>query len=153
MTIFLNLLKKYLDKEIKALPSTHKRVKGKDVPVNKQIIDYLKSTSAEELQKKLERHMSPLLQVGLDVQLVAFDGEKSIDCDDTSVMISKLQAKLDVNTSTHVGMIENDTRYAKNKLRGMQATFPVSFKGLKLVILALAICSLYINCSSNVNMC
>jgi hypothetical protein len=32
----------HLDKEIKALPSTHKRVKGKDVPVNKQIIDYLK---------------------------------------------------------------------------------------------------------------
>lgn len=32
----------HLDKEIKALPSTHKRVNGKDVPVNKQIIDYLK---------------------------------------------------------------------------------------------------------------
>lgn len=32
-----------LDKPIKALPSTHKRVNGKDVPVNKQIIDYLKS--------------------------------------------------------------------------------------------------------------
>jgi len=32
----------HLDKPIKALPSTHKRVNGKDVPVNKQIIDYLK---------------------------------------------------------------------------------------------------------------
>tara|TARA_Y100001970_G_C13590742_1_gene535431 strand:+ start:62 stop:340 length:279 start_codon:yes stop_codon:yes gene_type:complete len=33
----------HLDKEIKALPSTHKRVNGKDVPVNVQIVDYLKS--------------------------------------------------------------------------------------------------------------
>lgn len=33
----------HLDKEIKALPGTHKRVNGKDVPVNKQIIDYLRS--------------------------------------------------------------------------------------------------------------
>lgn len=32
----------HLDKPIKALPSTHKRVSGKDIPVNKQIIDYLK---------------------------------------------------------------------------------------------------------------
>ena len=32
-----------LDKEVKALPSTHTRVKGKDVPVNKQIINWLKS--------------------------------------------------------------------------------------------------------------
>jgi hypothetical protein len=32
----------HLDKPIKALPSTHKRVNGKDIPVNKQIIDYLK---------------------------------------------------------------------------------------------------------------
>ena len=32
----------HLDKPIKALPSTHKRVNGKDVPVNKQIIDYLR---------------------------------------------------------------------------------------------------------------
>ncbi len=33
----------YLDREIKALPSTHKRVNGKDVPVNVQIVDYLRS--------------------------------------------------------------------------------------------------------------
>ena len=32
-----------LDKEIKALPSTHNRINGKDVPVNKQISDWLKS--------------------------------------------------------------------------------------------------------------
>ena len=32
----------HLDKEVKALPSTHKRKGGKDIPVNKQIIDYLK---------------------------------------------------------------------------------------------------------------
>jgi hypothetical protein len=32
----------HLNKPIKALPSTHKRVNGKDIPVNKQIIDYLK---------------------------------------------------------------------------------------------------------------
>jgi hypothetical protein len=32
----------HLDKPIKALPSTHKRVNGKDIPVNKQIIDYLR---------------------------------------------------------------------------------------------------------------
>ena len=32
-----------LDKEIKALPGTHNRVKGKDVPVNKQIVAWLKS--------------------------------------------------------------------------------------------------------------
>ena len=32
----------HLDKEVKALPSTHTRVKGKDVPVNKQIVNYLK---------------------------------------------------------------------------------------------------------------
>jgi hypothetical protein len=32
----------HLDKPIKALPSTHKRVNGKDIPVNKQIVDYLK---------------------------------------------------------------------------------------------------------------
>ena len=33
----------HLDKEVKALPSTHKRVNGKDVPVNKQIVDYLRA--------------------------------------------------------------------------------------------------------------
>ena len=48
-----------LDKPIMALPSTHNRVKGKDVPVNKQIADYLKSMkmlekSIEELEKDIE---------------------------------------------------------------------------------------------------
>ncbi len=40
----------HLDKEIKALPSTHNRVNGKDIPVNKQIIDYLKSMGLIESQ-------------------------------------------------------------------------------------------------------
>tara|TARA_B100000519_G_C14079450_1_gene360772 strand:+ start:34 stop:495 length:462 start_codon:yes stop_codon:yes gene_type:complete len=48
-----------LDKPMMALPSTHKRVKGKDVPVNKQIADYLKSMemlekSVEALEKDVE---------------------------------------------------------------------------------------------------
>lgn len=43
-----------LDRPIMALPSTHKRVKGKDVPVNKQISDYLKS------MKMLEKSISSL---------------------------------------------------------------------------------------------
>jgi len=42
-----------LDRPIMALPSTHKRVKGKDVPVNKQISDYLKSMKM--LEKSLSR--------------------------------------------------------------------------------------------------
>ena len=79
--------------------------------------------------------MAPLRQVGHEVQLVAFDGEKAIDCKDQEAMISNLQARLDVNTGTHIGMIENDTRYAKNKIRGLQSTFPVSFADLKLVLL------------------
>lgn len=102
--------------------------------------------------------MSPLIQVGHDVQLVAFDGEKAIDCKDAEAMIGNLRARLDVNPGTHIGMIENDTRYAKNKLRGLQATFPVPVNGLKLMILILVICSLYLTgnyfpCTANYGNC
>ncbi len=50
------------------------------------------------------------------MQLIAFDGEKAIDCKDQETMINNLKARLDVNTGTHIGLIENDTRYAKNKI-------------------------------------
>ena len=86
--------------------------------------------------------MAPLRQVGHEVQLVAFDGEKAIDCKDQEAMISNLQARLDVNTGTHIGMIENDTRYAK-KDTWIAVYFPVSFADLKLVLLILIICSVY----------
>ena len=51
-------------------------------------------------------------------------------------------------------MIENNIRYAQNKLRGLIATYPVDFKGLKLLILILLICALYLTgnyfqCTSN----
>ena len=56
--------------------------------------------------------MTPLLSVGLNVQLVAFDGEKAIACSDTEAMLAQLKTRLDVNSGTHVGMIENNIRYA-----------------------------------------
>ena len=78
---------------------------SKTLPKRFRNIDYLKSTTTAELQIKLERHIAPLLQVGHDVQLVAFDGEKAIDCADAHSMISSLQARLDVNPGIHIGMI------------------------------------------------
>ena len=59
-----------LDKPIKALPSTHKRVKGKDVPVNKQISDYLKSLgmlekSVKELEDTIEKSDKKLKEIKL----------------------------------------------------------------------------------------
>ena len=59
-----------LDKPIKALPSTHKRVKGKDVPVNKQISDYLKSMgmlekSVKELEDTIEKSDKKLKEIKL----------------------------------------------------------------------------------------
>ena len=82
---------------------------SKSLPKRFRNIDFLKSTTAVELTKKLERHMAPLQQVGHEVQLIliAFDGEKAIDCKDTEVMVQKLKARLDVNAGTHIGMIEN----------------------------------------------
>ena len=80
---------------------------SKSLPKRFRNIDFLKSTTAVELTKKLERHMAPLQQVGHEVQLIAFDGEKAIDCKDTEMMVQKLKARLDVNAGTHIGMIEN----------------------------------------------
>ena len=52
---------------------------SKTLPKRFRSIDCLKSTTATELQLKLERRMAPLLQAARDVQLVAFDGEEAID--------------------------------------------------------------------------
>ena len=59
-----------LDKPIKALPSTHKRVNGKDVPVNKQIVDYLKSMgmlekSTKDLEDTVEKSDKKLKEVSM----------------------------------------------------------------------------------------
>lgn len=52
----------HLDKEIKALPSTSKRKKGKDVPVNVQIVDYLKDMMLlEKNNKKLSKKILRLI--------------------------------------------------------------------------------------------
>jgi len=46
----------HLDKEVKALPNTSKRKNGKDIPVNIQIIDYLKDMMLLEKNiKKLSK--------------------------------------------------------------------------------------------------
>ena len=48
-------------------------------------IDSLRTKSASEIQRKLQRHMTPILSVGLQVQLIAFDGEKSVACEFFSI--------------------------------------------------------------------
>tara|TARA_B100000131_G_C17945973_1_gene544382 strand:+ start:276 stop:740 length:465 start_codon:yes stop_codon:yes gene_type:complete len=59
-----------LDKPIKALPSTHNRVDGKDVPVNKQIADYLKSMemlekSTSDLEDSIEKSEKKIEEIRL----------------------------------------------------------------------------------------
>lgn len=65
-------------------------------------IDSLKSKTATEIQRKLQRHMTPLLSDGLNVQLVAFDGEKAVACDDTEALLAQLKTRLDINAGTHI---------------------------------------------------
>tara|TARA_Y100000816_G_C26040944_1_gene545202 strand:+ start:61 stop:522 length:462 start_codon:yes stop_codon:yes gene_type:complete len=79
-----------LDKPMMALPSTHKRVKGKDVPVNKQISDYLKS------MRMLERSISLL--------------EKSIESADSALADSDKLLESSIVKKRYKGKVYSTTR-------------------------------------------
>ena len=48
---------------------------------------------------------------GHKVELVAWDGEKSVTCDTIERLAATLQVRYDVATGTHQGQIENSARH------------------------------------------
>ena len=63
--------------------------------MNMDAITFLSSSYLRNTHGSLSLHSKPL---------IAFDGEKAIDCKDTEVMVQKLKARLDVNAGTHIGI-------------------------------------------------